>query len=104
VVVGVETARREWEDASRRIEAARADRTHYARLLAQVEVVSDELRRRVGQTFTIAELVRAFGDAESWARDAVSQRAASPGWPRDLATVVAAAFYVYQRGAVDFGP
>ena len=104
MAIGLETARHEWEEALRRVEAERADRTRYGRLLAQIEVVTDELRRRIGQTFTLAELARAYTDAEAWAREAVSERAASPGWARDLATVVAAAFQTYQRGAVDYEP
>jgi hypothetical protein len=104
VAIGLETARQEWEDASRRIEAERADRARYERLLAQVELVTAELRRRVGQTFSIADLARAYADAERWARDVVSEQAAAPGWARDLATVTAAAFHRYQRGALDYQP
>jgi hypothetical protein len=104
MAIGLETARHEWEEALRRVEAERSDRTHYGRLLAQVEVVADELRRRVGQTFTLADLARAYADAESWAREAVSERAATPGWARDLTTVVATAFQTYQRGALDYEP
>ena len=65
-------------------------------------MVGDELRKRVGQTFTLAELAAAYGDAERWAREAVEERAPSPGWPRDLALVLAAAFHAYQRGATDY--
>ena len=104
MAVGLETARQEWEDAARQIESTRGDRRQYERLLAQVEVVTDELRRRVGQTFTLGELARAYGDAERWARDAVSERSATPGWARDLAAVTAAAFHAYQRGAADYTP
>jgi phage shock protein A len=104
VAVGLETARQEWEEAARQVEAARGDRRRYERLLAQVDVVTDELRRRVGQTFTLAELVRAYGGAEDWAREAVSERAATSGWARDVATVTAAAFHAYQRGASDYAP
>jgi hypothetical protein len=100
----METARTEWEEGSRRLEDARTDRQRYERLLAQVDVLLDELRRRVGQTFTTDELVRAYGDAERWARETISDRAGTPGWPRDLATVQAAAFHRYQRGAVDYVP
>jgi hypothetical protein len=104
MAIGLETARHEWEEALRRVEAERGDPTQYRRLLAQIEVVSDELRRRVGQTFTLAELARAYSDAESWAREAVSERAPTPGWARDLTTAVGAAFQTYQRGAVDYEP
>jgi len=96
--------RQEWEEGERRLEAERGDRGRYAALVEQVELVTDELRRRVGQTFTVSELAAAYRDAERWARAAVEERAPSPGWPRDLALVLAAAFYAYQRGAVDYGP
>ncbi|HZR94753.1 MAG TPA: hypothetical protein VFA56_03615 [Gaiellaceae bacterium] len=94
--------RQEWEEADRRLEAERRDRVRYERLLEQVGVVTDELRRRVGQTFTLAELADAYRDAERWAREAVEERAPSPGWPRDLALVLAAGFHAYQRGASDY--
>jgi hypothetical protein len=94
--------RQEWEEGERALEAERHDRRRYGRLLEQVEVVGDELRKRVGQTYTLAELASAYRVAERWAREAVEERAPSPGWPRDLTLVLAAAFYIYQRGAVDY--
>lgn len=96
------TARHEWEEGASRIEAARGEGVRYGRLLDQVEVVTAELRRRVGQVYSLAELAAAYADAERWARDAVSERAATPGWARDLATVTAAAFHTYRRGATDY--
>ena len=94
--------RQEWEAGDRNLEGERGDRRRYERLLEQVEVVTDELRKQVGQTYTLAELASAYRDAERWARSAVQERAPSPGWPRDLALVLAAAFHAYQRGAVDY--
>jgi hypothetical protein len=104
VAVGLETARQEWEEGMRRLEGERGDAARYRRLLAQVDVVIDELRRRVGQTYTTEELARAYAEAEMWGREAISERAATPGWARDLTTVVAAAFQMYQRGALDYQP
>jgi hypothetical protein len=94
--------RHEWDEAQRRLEGERGDRRRYEQLVAQVAVVFDELRKQVGQTFTLAELASAYRDSERWARAAIEQHAPSPGWPRDLALVVAAAFYAYQRGALDY--
>ena len=94
----------EWDEAYRRLESERDDPHRYRRLVAQVELVVDELRRRIGQTYTLAELAGAYTDADRWAREAVEERAPSPGWPRDLALVLAAAFHAYQRGAVDYEP
>ena len=103
-MVALESARAEWEDAHRRLESYAGEPKLYARLLAQVEAVTDELARRVGQTFTLAELAEAYGGAERWSRDAVAERAPAPGWPRTLSVVEGAAFHRYQRGAVDYEP
>ena len=92
----------EWEEAGRRLEAERGDARRYERLLEQVDVVLEELRKKVGQTYTLDQLAAAYRDSERWARQAVEDRAPSSGWPRDLALVVAAAFHAYQRGAVDY--
>jgi hypothetical protein len=94
--------RREWEDGNRRLEGERSDALRYRTLVRQVELVVDELRKQVGQTFTLAELADAYRDADRWARATVEERAPSRGWPRDLALVLEAAFYAYQRGAVDY--
>ena len=53
----LETTRREWEEGNRRLQAAAStDHTLYERLLDEVGVVTEQLRRRVGQTFTLNEL------------------------------------------------
>ncbi len=100
----VEVARQEWEEGSRRLEAAREDGRRYRQLLELLDLLLDELRRRLGQTYTLAELVAAYGDSERWAREVLEERASSPGWPRDLTLVLAAAFDAYQRGAIDYKP
>ena len=94
--------RQEWEEGNRRLEGERGDRRRYEQLVAQVAVVIDELRKQVGQTFTLAELASAYRDSERWARQVVEERAPSAGWPRDLALVLAAAFHAYQRGGTDY--
>jgi hypothetical protein len=94
--------RQEWEDGARRLEAERADHARYERLVSQVELVVDELRRRVGQTYSLDELAASYRDAERWAREVVGREATSPGWSRDLSLVLAAAFHAYQRGALDY--
>ena len=100
----VEVARHEWEDGTRRLEAARDDVDRYHQLLALLDLVVDELRKRVGQTYTLEQLAGAYGGAESWARELLDERSSLPSWPRDLTTVLAAAFDAYQLGAVDYTP
>ena len=94
--------RHEWSDGHRSLEAERGDPRRYAQLVTQVEVLTDELRRRVGGTYSLAELAAALRDTDTWARQAVADHAPTPGRPRDLSLVLAAAFHVYQRGATDF--
>lgn len=100
----VEVARQEWEEGRRRLEDARKDARRYRQLLELMELVLDELRKRVGQTYTLADLVAAYGESERWGREVLEERAPVPGWPRDLTLVLAAAFDAYQRGAVDYEP
>jgi hypothetical protein len=100
----LEATRHEWEEGYRRLEAASGDRQRYARLLAELELVLDELRRRVGQTFTLDELAAVYAGADRWVQDAVAEREPAPGWPARLTTVQDAAFHVYSRGAVDYRP
>ena len=104
VALVLEVVRSEWEDGYRRFQDLSRDRGAADRLNRQLEVVTDELRKRVGQTFTLEGLAGVYHDADEWVRDAVSEHAATPGWPRTLATVQDAAFHLYQRGAVDYTP
>jgi hypothetical protein len=100
----VESARREWEDASRALAQHASDRARYARLLAQVEAVGAELRKRVGQTFTLDRLAEEYARAEHWSRDAVEDADPPPDWPRTHSIVEGAAFDRYSRGAIDYTP
>ena len=73
-------------------------------MYAQVEAIMEEPRRRAGSMYTTAELAGAYGDAERWAREAVAQAGAGPGWERTLVVATEAAFHAYARGAVDYAP
>ena len=100
----VESARRDWEVAYRRLVEEARDPGQADVLQRQVEVVSEELRRRLGGPFTLSELASEYRRADDWARDAVAERAASSGWPGNLSLVEGAAFLLYSRGAVDYEP
>jgi hypothetical protein len=100
----LEVVRSEWEDGYRRFRDLSRDRVAADRLSVHLEVVTDELRKRVGQTFTLEDLAAKYAAADEWVRQAVSERAPTPGWPRTLAIVQDAAFHLYQRGAVDYAP
>jgi hypothetical protein len=65
--------------------------------------VTAELRKRLGTTFTLTELVDVYADVEDWAREALAEHGA-PGWPRDVTLVADEAFHLYARGATDYRP
>ena len=100
----LEVVRSEWEDGYRRFQNLSRDSVAADRLSLQLEVVTDELRKQIGQTFTLEDLANKYQAADVWVRTAVSERAATPGWPRTLAIVQDTAFHLYQRGAVDYTP
>jgi hypothetical protein len=100
----LDATRHEWEEGYRRLEAAAGDRPRYLALLAEHEVVLDELRKRIGQTFTLDELAAVYAGADRWVQEAVAEHDPAPGWPTRLTIVQDAAFHVYARGAVDYRP
>ena len=93
----IENALFQWEEGERRVrETGGRDR---ARLERAVGVVLDELRRRLGSSFTLEELAGFYAGGVDWAAE-IAQRE----WPRaDSSWVVDAAFGRYARGAVNFG-
>jgi hypothetical protein len=101
----VELARQHWAEGYRRLVRAKGPEPRlHARLLEQVDVVTGELRRRIGKSFTLAELAAVFARADRWAYDAVEERASGPGWMSSAATAADAAFHLYARGARDYRP
>jgi hypothetical protein len=102
--IALEQTRREWEQGHRRFQQEVRETPKGETLLAEVDAVTAELRRRVGQTFTLGELAEAYMASEAWTREAVAEAEAASGWPRRLAMVTEAAFYLYSRGATDYEP
>lgn len=94
----VAAARYAWEDGLRRLEPLLSAGGIHARL---VEAVHDELRRRVGVTFSMADLARAYQEASGWYLELASRVAprAPDAW--EPAVTLDGAFGLYQRQATD---
>jgi hypothetical protein len=104
--VTIVVARSQWDEGTRRLAAEPADTRRRRQLGVLVDAVTDELRRRIGQTFTLDELAVLYDNSEDWVRDVVLGRTppkAEVG-VRDTALVADAAFGAYARGAVDYLP
>ena len=102
-VMDIELARHQWEDGHRAVERARSDRAAYDRLSLQVEIVTAELGRRVGQTFTLEQLAGVYAGADRWALEAIHD-ALPDDVPSQASTVADAAFQLYSRRASDYSP
>ena len=101
----IASARRDWDEGRRRFaEAARHDPGRGERLHRQREAVLEELRRRIGAVYTLAELAATYGDAERWVLEAVERHGAPAGWSRTAALAGDAAFHAYSLGAQDYAP
>jgi hypothetical protein len=100
----VELARQQWEEGFRRLQSESADKPAQHRLWSQVEIVTDELRRRVGAIYSLVQLTEAYTGAERWATEAIAERGAEAGWERSASMATDAAFHLYARGARDYRP
>src|SRR5262245_39229552 len=99
----LDLARHQWEEGRRAVERARGDRSSYAALSRRIDAVTAELTRRIGQTFTLAELAAVYEGADRWVLETIDDAfpAESPG---PVSTAADAAFDRYARRATDYTP
>jgi hypothetical protein len=94
----LENALFQWEEGHRELQALTEPKE---RRLADrvVDAVREELRRRIGPTFTAAELAELYGRGTDWCQQIAIDVAPAVPDPQSLAD---AAFWLYLRGAGDF--
>jgi hypothetical protein len=96
----VAAARFSWEEGLARLaEPAPAAVVRARRRI--MAAVNDELRRRVGLTFTLADLARVYDGASAWYLDLAARAAPREPDSWDPAVALDAAFAGYSRQAVD---
>jgi hypothetical protein len=104
----VELARAQWAEGHRRLARAGGpdERELADRLHRQVEIVTKALRRRIGGSFTLAELARIYADADRWVLEAIeeAEEESGRGGLNPASTSADAAFHLYSRGARDYRP
>jgi hypothetical protein len=96
----VAAARFSWEEGLARLGEPAPPAVARARRRI-MDAVHDELRRRVGATFTLAELAREYQGASSWYLDLASRTAPREPAAWDPAVTLDAAFATYMRQATD---
>ncbi len=98
----VASARFSWEEGLARLsDPAPAAVTRARRRI--MEAVHDELRRRVGVTFTLAELARAYEEASDWYLDLAARTAPREPAAWEPSVTPDAACGTYMRQATDAG-
>jgi len=95
----LENALFQWEQGWRELQAIDDPR---ARRLADrvIAAIRDELRRRIGPTFSAAELADLYGEGTDWCQQVALDVA--PAAQPDAQSLADAAFWAYLRGATDF--
>ena len=96
VPYAVENALFQWEEGGRRLREARD--IERSQLQSAADAVFEELRRRLGGSFTLEELANFYGEGTDWANDIAERRFAGT----DTSWVVDAAFGRYARFARDY--
>jgi hypothetical protein len=98
----VENAVFQWEEGYRRLEDARSEPALYRALARTVLSVQNELRKRLGSSFSVSELAALYREGTDWTLDH-AMRARPEDLARwDPAVAADAAFYLYMRQASDF--
>lgn len=95
----IENALFQWEDGWRWLQAIEDPRR---RRLADrvVAALGDELRRRIGPTFSSAELADFYGRGTDWCQQVAIE--VGPAIEDDAQSLADAAFWRYLRNATDF--
>jgi hypothetical protein len=94
-----ENALFEWEEGRRRLRELSEDPGARRRAYRVVDAIRDELRRRVGITFSAGELADCYGQGTEWCLQLAMEIA--PGTP-DAQALADAAFWLHLQGASDF--
>jgi hypothetical protein len=89
----------QWEEGYRELQAL-SDSPMRRLADRLVDAVREELRRRIGPTFTAAELAELYGRGTDWCLQLAIDL--TPALEGDAQSLADAAFWLYLRGAGDF--
>jgi hypothetical protein len=67
-----------------------------------VEAIRDELRRRIGPTFSTQQLADLYGSGTDWCLEAARVALPIDAVDLDPQAIVDGAFHLYVRGATDY--
>jgi hypothetical protein len=92
----------QWEEGASRLRDLSSDPRAARTASRAVDAIRDELRRRIGPTFTAQELAELYGRGTDWCLEAARRAAPMAAVDLDPQAIVDGAFYLYLRGAKDY--
>jgi hypothetical protein len=92
----------QWEEGARRLGELSRDPRAARTATRAVDSIRDELRRRIGPTFTAQELADLYGGGTDWCLEAARRAAPMGAVDLDTQAIVDGAFYLYLRGASNY--
>lgn len=92
----------QWEEGARRLRQLSSSRRSSRAASRAVEAIRDELRRRIGPTFTAQQLAELYARGTDWALEAARHAAPMEAVDLDSEAIVDGAFHEYLRGAKDY--
>jgi hypothetical protein len=92
----------QWEEGYRRLQELSRNPRLYGRLTTAVDAVRNELRKRIGPTFTASQLADLYAQGTDWCLEVAIRYAPEEAAEWDPQVIGDAAFYLYLRGASDY--
>ncbi len=92
----------QWEEGAERLRELSGEPRAARTALQAVEAIRDELRRRIGPTFSAQELAELYGRGTDWCLEAARNAAPMSAVDLDPQAIVDGAFFLYLRGAKDY--
>jgi hypothetical protein len=104
MATGTDLVRHEWAAGYRRLEAERETPAHYRALQAQLDAITSELRKRVGDVYDLEGLAAEYRRSDTWAQHIVAELPPADRWAPGVTIAADAAFHLFARRAQDYAP
>jgi hypothetical protein len=92
----------QWEEGASRLRELSAEPREARAAYRAVDAIREELRRRIGPTFSAQELAELYGRGTDWALEAARHSAPMEAVDLDTEAIIDGAFFLYLRGAYDY--
>ena len=92
----------QWEEGANRLRELDTDPRAARNARCAVDAIRDELRRRIGPTFSAQELADLYSRGTDWCLEAARRAAPMAAVDLDPQAIVDGTFFAYLRGAYDY--